>query len=142
LVSLDQPLRRPSKAPLQRQPSTASIENQQSLDGYAIYEARAVAAALVFCFTAAIRVFAHDCPLAERLIRRVNHSKHMLGDKADDSAALRGEPHERGYQASHSQSQQQETTVQLQQASLQASLADRKCLQQVEGLQAHRKALR
>jgi hypothetical protein len=34
------------------------IENQQSLDGYSIYEARVVAAGLAFCFTAAISVFA------------------------------------------------------------------------------------
>ena len=31
----------------------------------------------------------HDCPVAERLIRRVKPSKHMLGDKAYDSAELR-----------------------------------------------------
>ena len=29
---------------------------------------------------------AHDCPVAERLIRRTKPSKHMLGDKAYDSA--------------------------------------------------------
>ena len=33
---------------------------------------------------------AHDCPIAERLARRVKPSKHMLGDKAYDSAELRG----------------------------------------------------
>jgi hypothetical protein len=49
---------RRSKAPLQRQPATASIENQQSLDRYSIYEARAAAAGLAFCFIVAIRVFA------------------------------------------------------------------------------------
>ena len=32
---------------------------------------------------------AHDCPVAERLIRRVTPSKHMLADKAYDSAELR-----------------------------------------------------
>jgi transposase len=32
---------------------------------------------------------AHDCPLAERLIRRVKRSKRMIGDKAYDSAELR-----------------------------------------------------
>lgn len=41
---------------------------------------------------------AHDCPVAERLIRRVKPSKHMLGDKAYDSAELRGELDERGTQ--------------------------------------------
>jgi transposase len=39
---------------------------------------------------------AHDCPVADRLIRRVKPSKHMLGDKAYDSAELRCELHERG----------------------------------------------
>ena len=40
------------------------------------------------------------------------------------------------------QTLQPEATVQLQQASLQASLAHRECLQKVEGLQAYRHALR
>jgi transposase len=39
---------------------------------------------------------AHDCPVAERLIRRVKSSKRMLGDKAYDSAELRGELDELG----------------------------------------------
>jgi len=39
---------------------------------------------------------AHDCPIAERLIRRVKSAKRMLGDKAYDSAKLRGELDERG----------------------------------------------
>jgi transposase len=39
---------------------------------------------------------AHDCPIAERLIRRVKPAKRMLGDKAYDSAELREELHERG----------------------------------------------
>jgi transposase len=34
---------------------------------------------------------AHDCPVAERLIRRVKPAKRMLGDKAYDSAELREE---------------------------------------------------
>jgi len=34
---------------------------------------------------------AHDCPVAERLIRRVRPAKRMLGDKAYDSAELREE---------------------------------------------------
>jgi hypothetical protein len=45
-------------------------------------------------------------------------------------------------QPSHSKSLQQETTVQLQQASLQVALAHRECVQQVEGFQAHRNPLR
>jgi transposase len=32
---------------------------------------------------------AHDCPVAERLIRRVKSPERMLGDKAYDSAELR-----------------------------------------------------
>jgi transposase len=32
---------------------------------------------------------AHDCPIAERLIRRVKPAQRMLGDKAYDSAELR-----------------------------------------------------
>jgi hypothetical protein len=39
---------------------------------------------------------AHDCPVAQRLIRRVKPSAHMLGDKAYDSAELRDELDERG----------------------------------------------
>ncbi|MEY9151485.1 transposase [Bradyrhizobium elkanii] len=39
---------------------------------------------------------AHDCPVAERLIRRVKPPKRMLGDKAYDSAELREELDARG----------------------------------------------
>jgi len=39
---------------------------------------------------------AHDCPVAERLIRRVKPAKRMLGDKAYDSAELREELDGRG----------------------------------------------
>jgi len=39
---------------------------------------------------------AHDCPVAERLVRRAKPSKRMLGDKAYDSAELREDLHERG----------------------------------------------
>jgi transposase len=39
---------------------------------------------------------AHDCPVAERLIRRVKPLKCMLGDKAYDSAELREDLDERG----------------------------------------------
>ena len=39
---------------------------------------------------------AHDCPVAEQLIRRMKPSKHMRGDKAYDSAELREELDERG----------------------------------------------
>src|SRR5262245_21454220 len=39
---------------------------------------------------------AHDCPVAERLVRRVKPSKRMRGDRAYDSAELREGLHERG----------------------------------------------
>src|SRR5215472_12509515 len=39
---------------------------------------------------------AHDCPVAERLIRRVNPPERMLGDKAYDSTELREELDEHG----------------------------------------------
>jgi len=39
---------------------------------------------------------AHDCPLAERLIRRVKSPERLLGDKAYDSAELREALDERG----------------------------------------------
>jgi transposase len=39
---------------------------------------------------------AHDCPVAERLIRRVKSPERLLGDKAYDSADLREELDERG----------------------------------------------
>jgi transposase len=38
----------------------------------------------------------HDCPIAERLIRRVKRGTRMLGDKAYDSAELREELDEQG----------------------------------------------
>ena len=85
---------------------------------------------------------AHDCPVAERLIRRVTPPKHMLGDKAYDSAELRERTRRARNQAGHSQPQQQEAAVQLQQAPLQAALAYRERVQQVEGLQAHRHPIR
>jgi len=60
---------------------------------------------------------AHDCPVAERLIRRVKSLERLLGDKAYDSAKLRGV--RRAWdQAGHSQPLQQETAVQLQQTPL------------------------
>ena len=39
---------------------------------------------------------AHDCPVAARLIARVEAAERMLGDKAYDSAELRDELEERG----------------------------------------------
>jgi transposase len=39
---------------------------------------------------------AHDCPVAERLIDRVEPAEHMLGDKAYDSNELREDLDQRG----------------------------------------------
>jgi transposase len=39
---------------------------------------------------------AHDCPVAERLINRVEPAERMLGDKAYDSNELREELDQRG----------------------------------------------
>ena len=39
---------------------------------------------------------AHDCPKAQRLIRRTKSATKLLGDKASDSAELREWLHERG----------------------------------------------
>jgi transposase len=39
---------------------------------------------------------AHDCPLAERLIDRVEKAERLLGDKAYDSAELREDLKQRG----------------------------------------------
>jgi transposase len=39
---------------------------------------------------------AHDCPVAERLIDRVEPAERMLGDKAYDSNELRDELNQRG----------------------------------------------
>jgi hypothetical protein len=55
-----------------RRPPAAAIENLQSPDGYWIYWARAVPAGFVFCFNAAISVFAAGpeecgfCPVISR----------------------------------------------------------------------------
>jgi transposase len=42
---------------------------------------------------------AHDCPVAERLIRRVKPAKRILGDRAYDSPLFREELDEHGTQA-------------------------------------------
>jgi len=41
----------------------------------------------------------HDCPVAERLVRKAKPPKHMLGDKAYDSAELREQLGKRGTKA-------------------------------------------
>jgi len=84
---------------------------------------------------------AHDCPIAERLIRRVKPSKHMLGDKAYDSAELRDELHERGTKPVIPNRSNRKQPFRFS-APLQAALAHRECLQQIKRLPAHRNALR
>ena len=85
---------------------------------------------------------AHDCPIAERLIRRVKPSKRMLGDKAYDSAELRAELIERGTKPVIPNRSNRKQPFRFSKAPLQASLAHRGCIQQAQGLQAHRNALR
>jgi IS5 family transposase len=84
---------------------------------------------------------AHDCPVAERLIRRVKPSKRMLGDKAYDSAELREELDERGTKPVIPNRSNRKQPFSFSKP-LQAALAHRECVQQVERLQAHRNALR
>ena len=69
-------------------------------------------------------------------------SKRMLGDKAYDSTELREELHERGTKSVIPNRRNRKQPFQLQQTPLQASLAHRDCVQQAEGLQAYRNALR
>lgn len=67
---------RSGEAPIENASPTAARDrthrNQQSLDGYSIYEARAATAGFAFCFSAAIRVFAAGpeecgfCPVISR----------------------------------------------------------------------------
>jgi transposase len=83
---------------------------------------------------------AHDCPVAERLIRRVKPPEHMLGDKAYDSAELRHELHERGTKPVIPNRSKQPFSFNNHLHKLR--VARREFLQQVEGLQAHRNAIR
>jgi hypothetical protein len=80
---------------------------------------------------------AHDCLVAERLIRTVKSAKRMLGDKAYESAKLREELDQRGTRPVIP-NRSKGATVPLQQAPLQASLANRSCIQQAEGLPPYR----
>ena len=77
---------------------------------------------------------AHDCPVAERLIRRARPSKHMLGDKAYDSAELRGALDERGTNTVIPNRSNRKQPFSFGKLSLQTSLAHRERLQQAEGL--------
>ena len=66
----------------------------------------------------------------------------MLGDAAYDSAELREQLDERGTKPVIPNRCNRKTAVHLQQAPLQAALAYRGGVQQIEGLQAHRNPLR
>ena len=80
----------------------------------------------------------HDCPVAGRLVRRVKPSKRMLGDKAYDSTELREDLHERATKPviANRCNRKQPFSFSKRLYKL------RKCVQQVEGLQAHRNPLR
>jgi hypothetical protein len=85
---------------------------------------------------------AHDYPVAERLIRRVNPPEHLLGDMAYDGDGLREELDQNGTKPVIPEPPEQKAPIQLQQTPLQAALAARKRIQQAEGLQTHRNAIR
>jgi transposase len=85
---------------------------------------------------------AHDCPIAERLIRRVKHAKRMLGDDAYDSAELREELDAQGTKPVIPNRSNGKQPFSLQQASVQTSVAHRERVQQAQGFQANRHPLR
>jgi transposase len=85
---------------------------------------------------------AHDCPVARRLIDRVEPAERLLGDKAYDGNELRDKIGSAWNQACHSQPHEQEVPIPLQQTPLQDALAHRECVQQAQGLQTYRDPLR
>ena len=85
---------------------------------------------------------AHDCPPAQRLIRRIKAAKKLLGDKAYDSAELRQWLTRARHQARRSQQVEPQAAVQLRQESLQATPPHRECLLSAQGLPPHRHPLR
>jgi hypothetical protein len=64
---------------------------------------------------------AHQCPVAERLIDRVQPAECWLGDKAYDSNELRDELEQRGTKPVIPNHSNPQATVQLQHAPLQAT---------------------
>ncbi len=56
---------------------------------------------------------AHDCPIAERIIRRVKPAKRMIGDRAHDSGELRERLNAQGTKPSPPQTPQPKEAVQL-----------------------------
>jgi transposase len=85
---------------------------------------------------------AHDCPVAERLFRRVQRPKRMLGDKAYDSAELRKELDEHGTKSVIPNRSNRKQPFSFSKRPVQTALAHRGRFQQVEGFQAHRNTLR
>ena len=85
---------------------------------------------------------AHDCPIAERLIRRVKRAKRMLGDKAYDSAELREELDERGTKPVIPNRCNRKQPFSFSKRLYKLRWRHRACVQQTEGLQAHRNPIR
>jgi IS5 family transposase len=86
---------------------------------------------------------AHDCPVAERLIRRVKPPKRMLGDKAYDSAELHEQLRGCGTKPviPNRCNRKQPFSFSKRLYKLRWRI-ESACVQQVEGLQAHRYPLR
>ena len=74
---------------------------------------------------------AHDCPLARRLIHRVERPKRMLGDKAYDSTELRADLAEHGTKSVIPNRSNRKQPFSF---SKRLYMANRGCFQQVEGL--------
>jgi transposase len=85
---------------------------------------------------------AHDCPVAERLIRRVTPAKCMLGDKAYDSNELREDLDERGTQPVIPNRSNRTQFFSLNKRLYKLRWRIEAAVNRPEGLQAHRNAIR
>jgi len=85
---------------------------------------------------------AHDCPVAERLVRRVKPSKRMLGDRAYDSAELREDLHERGTKPVIPNRCNRKQPFSFSKRLYKLRWRIERRIQQVEGFQAYRDPLR
>ena len=85
---------------------------------------------------------AHDCPVAERLIRSVKSAKRMLGDKAYDSAELREELNERGTKPVIPNRSNRKQPFSFSKRLYKLRWRIESCVQQAQGLQANRNAIR
>jgi transposase len=85
---------------------------------------------------------AHDCPVAERLFRRVKSPQCLLGDRAYDSTELREELGERGTKPVIPNRSNRKQPFSFNKRLYKLRRARRERLQQVEGLQANRNPLR